>query len=76
MSTHNICFHGEIRKILCRYPLLSGAMILIGKTEKAFIRLHRCADQSGPLHHAYGILDIKFTLSSIHFSFYRLVFEL
>ena len=61
MSTHNICFHGEIRKILCRYPLFSGAMILIGKTEKALIRLHRCADHSGPLQHAYGILDIKFT---------------
>ena len=26
MSTHNICFCGEIRKILCRYPLLSVAM--------------------------------------------------
>ena len=27
MSTHNICFHGEIRKIIhaCGYPLLSGA---------------------------------------------------
>ena len=23
MSTHNICFHGEIRKLLCGYPLLS-----------------------------------------------------
>ena len=27
MSTHNICFHGEIRKILCGYLLLSGAMV-------------------------------------------------
>ena len=26
MSTHNICFRREIRKILCGYPLLSGAM--------------------------------------------------
>ena len=26
MSTHNICFPGEIRKILCGYPLLSVAM--------------------------------------------------
>ena len=26
MSTHNICFHGEIRKILYGYPLLSVAM--------------------------------------------------
>ena len=27
MSTHNICFRGEIRKILCGYPLLSVAMM-------------------------------------------------
>ena len=26
MSTHNICFRGELRKILCGYPLLSVAM--------------------------------------------------
>ena len=26
MSTHNICFHQEIRKILCGYLLLSVAM--------------------------------------------------
>ena len=26
MSTHNICFRGEIRKILCGYPLLSVAI--------------------------------------------------
>ena len=26
MSTHNICFRGEIRKILCGYPLLSVPM--------------------------------------------------
>ena len=25
MSSHNICFHGEIRKILCGYSLLSVA---------------------------------------------------
>ena len=27
MSTHNICFRQEIRKILCGYPLLSVAML-------------------------------------------------
>ena len=27
MSTHNICFRGEIRKILCGCPVLSVAMI-------------------------------------------------
>ena len=26
MSTHSMCFRGEIRKILCGYPLLSVAM--------------------------------------------------
>ena len=26
MSTHNVCFRGEKRKILCGYPLLSVAM--------------------------------------------------
>ena len=26
MSTHNICFYRETRKILCGYPLLSVAM--------------------------------------------------
>ena len=26
MSTHNICFHGEIRKIFTRYPPLSRPM--------------------------------------------------
>ena len=26
MSTHNICFRREIRKILCGYPLLSVAV--------------------------------------------------
>ena len=26
MSTHNICFRQEIRKILCGYPILSIAM--------------------------------------------------
>ena len=30
MSTHNICFRGEI-KILCGYPLLSVAMNTKGK---------------------------------------------
>ena len=27
MSTHNICFCGEIRKILCGYSLLTGTML-------------------------------------------------
>ena len=27
MSTNNICFPGKIKKILCEYLLLSGAMV-------------------------------------------------
>ena len=27
MSSHNICFRGGIRKILCGYPLLSVVML-------------------------------------------------
>ena len=31
MGTHNICFHGEIRKMLCGYlgPLISGVMRMV-----------------------------------------------
>ena len=28
MSTHNICFCGEMRKMLCEYPFLSEAVVL------------------------------------------------
>ena len=34
MSTHNICFRGEIRKILCGYPILSVALHDIISTDK------------------------------------------
>ena len=30
MSTHNICFRQEVRKLLCGYPLLSVAMAYVG----------------------------------------------
>ena len=29
MSIHNICFYREIRKILCGYPHLSVAMLIV-----------------------------------------------
>ena len=34
MSTHNICFCRERRKILCGYPLLSVAMITCSRRMK------------------------------------------
>ena len=33
MSTHNICIRREIRKILCGYPLLSVAMLILYQTD-------------------------------------------
>ena len=36
MSTHNICFHGLIRKILCGYSLLSGAIRMIFNSKHIF----------------------------------------
>ena len=40
MSTHNICFRGEIRKILCGYPLLSVAMQPRSTSLQADVGLH------------------------------------
>ena len=31
MSTHNICFHGEIRKIVSGYPHESLCLVALGK---------------------------------------------
>ena len=40
MTTHNICFHGEIRKILCGYPLLSVAMVKMSRPLLMFSQLY------------------------------------
>ena len=42
MSTHNIYFRGEIRKILCGYPLLSVAMQVVVSEWQRVIRLLHC----------------------------------
>ena len=44
MSTHNICFHGEIRKILCGYPLLTVAMRFLHKHAAVLLELLRIHD--------------------------------
>ena len=36
MSTHNLCFHAEIRKLSSEYPLLSGAMVSLSGFEPLF----------------------------------------
>ena len=38
MSTHNICFCAEIKKIICGYPLLSRALRLFFEEEKKKIK--------------------------------------
>ena len=54
MSTHNICLCGEIRKILCGYPLLSVAMNI------AFLQKYEAADQ--PAHFSHTICLLFFLL--------------
>ena len=44
MSTHNICFRGEIRKISCGYPLLSVAMEGPDQTAQADLAFAVCID--------------------------------
>ena len=39
MSTHNICFRGEIRKIFSGYPPLSRPMILSLFSQQIFLLL-------------------------------------
>ena len=39
MSTHNICFRGEIRKIFTSYPLLSRPMQYGGKLSKHCVKI-------------------------------------
>ena len=43
MSTHNICFRGEIRKMLTRYPLLSRPM---SEVPGSGSRLHSAVDSA------------------------------
>ena len=52
MRTYNIYFRGEIRKILCGYPLLSVAT-------------RDCADSPDPLLITYAIMAL-FTWHSLH----------
>ena len=53
MSTHNICFCGKIRKILCRYLLSSGSgstcvreLILFPQPEKYYMNIPSYNDNS------------------------------
>ena len=43
MSTHNICFRGEIRKILCGYPLLSVAMVASPESVSTHLNMNICS---------------------------------
>ena len=59
MSTHTICFRGEIRKILCGYLLLAGAMIIF------FFFFFFCKMQKKSLLCVllYGFIDIITTVT-------------
>ena len=59
MSTHIICFHGEIKKILCGYHLLFGAIVICERPAVYILALEkddRCEFQAVTL--VYSILNI------------------
>ena len=68
MSTHNICFCREIRKILCGYSLLSVAMItylnipqsraLKGKNFKLrLVRKEKLSDKTAQVYAALATME-------------------
>ena len=65
MSTHNICFHREIRKILCGYPLLSVAML---RVNMVYVLTGReFPDQSVHLClHCLHLLQVSFYFRTAH----------
>ena len=47
MSTDNICFHGEIRKVLCGYPFLSrDTLLVINKQYPVILQIYRIKPHS------------------------------
>ena len=58
MSTHNICFRREIRKILCGYPLLSVAMLFT-----SVLKLGSC--RPTPVIHSKAVLSLWYFLLNI-----------
>ena len=63
MSSHNICFHEEIKKSLCGYPLLSKAV-------SAFIFLLISSHNFVTLQAPYKIVEVDI-LKYIFFLFHR-----
>ena len=64
MSTHNICFRGEIRKIFTGYPPLTRPMVIV-------VLDHQHACPSGPLFQdvPFDLLSSKFLCitENVHF---------
>ena len=58
MSSHNICFRGEIRKILCGYPLLSVAMVTYEKVKATQSSSHKNSYVASLLTYYYSIIDL------------------
>ena len=61
MSTHNICFCGEIRKILSDYPILSGAMTTFRYITKLLLITKTCLYNFDPLKPHFYIVKLGFT---------------
>ena len=55
LSTHNICFDGEIRKLHFNYPLSSGGLQNVEQANE-FSQHQLLPSPSNTLYHAYKIL--------------------
>ena len=57
MSTHNICFCGEIGKIFTGYPPLSRPMITLKRKKKNYPRtITKYSSIASPLCYSYRVL--------------------
>ena len=59
MSTHNICFRGEIRKIICGYPLLSVAMVLWSSPSTTLSTLYSTQGMGDNQHEIHNLFSGK-----------------
>ena len=62
MSTHIICFHGEIKKILCGYLLLFGAIVICERPAVYILALEKV---NIPVGSITEILNFSYSSSSI-----------
>ena len=63
MTTHNICFRGEIRKILTRYPLLSRPMVSFYYAPAIPRMVERAYSVTPVRPSAFGVSNLRLSFS-------------